>query len=171
MLFLIAFGAMGVGFLLIMLIARYGEHPQPYPEGAVVSGGRSIPYDDFRALVIDLLEVLGMDVVHISGSRDEIDIIARTRTALIAGKYIVHAYAAPVGDRVTQAQVLRLQDQVRGEGASKGILITPYSIESQGLAGLEADLELVDGKKFRELLEQHLPKRAEEVAKYRGFGY
>src|SRR5262244_3093406 len=108
MLFLIAFGAMGVGFLLIMLIARYGKHPQPYPEGAIVSGGLSIPYDEFRALLIDLLEVLGLDIVHVSGTRDEIDIIARTRTALTAGKYIIHAHASPPGDRVTQAQVLRL---------------------------------------------------------------
>ena len=60
---------------------------------------------------------------------------------------------------------------MRGEGASKGILITPYHIEAHGLAGLEADLELVDGRKLRELLEQHLPKKAEEVAKFRGFGY
>jgi hypothetical protein len=170
MVFVVALGALAFGGLLIMLIGRYGKHPQPYPEGAMVSGGLSMPYDDFRALVIDLLEVLGMDVVHLSGSRAEIDIIARTRTALIAGKYIVHAHAAPPGDRVMQAAVLRLQDQVRGEGASKGILITPYTIESQGLAGLEADLELVDGRKLRGLLEQHLPKRVDEIAKYRGFG-
>src|SRR5262249_7066412 len=119
---------------------------------------------------IDLLEVLGLDIVHVSGTRDEIDIIARTRTALTAGKYIIHAHASPPGDRVTQAQVLRLQDQVRGEGAAKGILVTPYLIESQGLAGLEAELELVDGRRLRELLEEHLPKKVDLVARYRGFG-
>src|SRR5437667_9548031 len=108
MIFLVAFGAMGFGFLLIMLIARYGKHPQALPEGAVVDGGRSMPYDEFRSLVIDLLEALGMDITHVSGSRDEIDLIARTRTALIAGKYIVHAHASPPGDRVTQTQILRL---------------------------------------------------------------
>ena len=30
--------------------------------------------------------------------------------------------------------------------------------------------ELVDGRRFRELLEQHLPKRVDEIARYRGFG-
>src|SRR5262245_61278804 len=96
MIFLVALGAMGIGFVLIMLIARYGKHPQALPDGAVVGGGRSMPYDDFRSLVIDLLESLGMDITHVSGSPGEIDLIARTRTALIAGKYIVHAHVSPL---------------------------------------------------------------------------
>jgi hypothetical protein len=170
MVFFVAFGAMGLGALLILLIAAYGKHPQAQPAGVPSPGGPAMPYDDFRSLLIDLFEVLGLDVVHISGSRGEIDFIARTRTALIAGKYIIHAHVNPPGDVVTQAQVLRLQDQVRGEGASKGILITPFRIDAQGLAALEVEIELVDGRKLRGLLEQHLPKRVDEVARYRGFG-
>src|SRR5579884_3163722 len=125
MLFVVAFGALTIGGLLIMLIARYGKHPEAYPEGAVISGGLSIPYDEFRALIIDLFEELGIDITHFSGSGGELDLVARTRGALTAGKYIVHAHISPPGDRVTQPQILRLQDQVKDEGASKGILITP----------------------------------------------
>jgi hypothetical protein len=170
MLFLVAFGALAFGGFLIVLIARYGKHPQPYPVGAVIAGGASIPYDEFRALIIDLFEKLGIDIVHFSGSGNELDLIARTRTALTAGKYIVHSYLAPPGDRVTQAQVLRLQEQVKGEGASKGILMTPYAIERSGLGNLEVEIEFVDGKRFRELLEEHLPKEVDRIARYRGFG-
>jgi hypothetical protein len=170
MLFVVALGALAMGGVLIMLIARYGKHPEPYPEGAVVSGGLSIPYDEFRALVIDLFEVLGIDIVHFSGSGGELDLIARTRTALTAGKYIVHAHLSPPGDRVTQPQILRLQDQVKGEGASKGILMTPYEIDRSGLGNLEVEIEMVDGRRLRELLEQHLPKQVDRIARYRGFG-
>lgn len=171
MLFVVAFGALAVGGLLIMLIARYGKHPQAYPAGAVVSGGLSIPYDEFRALIIDLFEVLGLDITHFSGNSAELDLFARTRGALTAGKYIVHAHLTPPGDVVTQPQVLRLQDQVKGEGAQKGILITPYQIDHSGLGNLEVEIEFVDGRRFRELLEEHLPKQVDRIARYRGFGF
>ena len=171
MLFVVAFGALAVGGLLIMLIARYGQHPQAHPVGAVIEGGPSIPYDEFRALIIDLFEVLGLDITHFGGSSGELDLFARTRGALTAGKYIVHAHLAPPGDIVTQPQVLRLQDQVKGEAAQKGILITPYKIDRSGLANLDVEIEFVDGKRFRELLEEHLPKEVDRVARYRGFGF
>ena len=71
MIFVVALGALGFGALLIMLIARYGSHPQAYPAGVLVAGGQSMPYDDFRALIIDLLEVLKMDITYISGDEHQ----------------------------------------------------------------------------------------------------
>src|SRR5512134_284304 len=124
MVLVVALRAMLVGTLLILLIARYDPAAKPPPPQ---SGG--MPLDEFRALVIDLLDKLGMHVTHISSSANEIEIYARTRTALIAGKYLVHAYGAPHNDLVPGTQVLRLQEQVKGEAAAKGILITPFAIE------------------------------------------
>ena len=83
----------------------------------------------------------------------------------------MHAHLTPPGDVVTQPQVLRLQDQVKGEGAQKGILITPYQIDHSGLGNLEVEIEFVDGRRFRELLEEHLPKQVDRIARYRGFGF
>jgi hypothetical protein len=67
---------------------------------------------------------------------------------------------------------LRLAEQVRADGrVSKGILMTPYQIASDGLANLEAPIELIDGRKLRALVEQHLDaKRLDALAQYRGFG-
>ena len=73
------------------------------------------------------------------------------------------------GDVVDQTEVIRLQEAVRGEGAAKGILMTPYTIDQTGLSALEAPLELVDGRKLRELIEKFLPKKLDAIDGYRGF--
>ena len=59
---------------------------------------------------------------------------------------------------------------VKGEAASVGLLITPFAIARDGLAGLDAPVELIDGNRLRELVAEYLPDRLGELARYRGFG-
>jgi hypothetical protein len=101
-----------------------------------------------------------------------VDIIARSNEALTGGRFIVHGIWQAPGDIIDQPYIIRLADQVRGDGrVSKGILITPYTITPDGLGNLEVPVELVDGQKLRLLVEQHLDaKRLDQLAQYRGFG-
>jgi hypothetical protein len=174
MLFVVAIGALGMGGLLILLIARYSPHPNENVAATarVLAGGKAIPYDEFRELVIDLLEALRLEIVIEHGEATELDVIARSNDPVTGGRFFVLGIWQPPGDIVDQNYIRRLAEQVRADARfSKGILMTPYEIVSDGMANVEAPIELIDGKKLRGLVEQHLDaKRLDQLAQYRGFG-
>jgi hypothetical protein len=174
MLFVVAFGALAFGGVLILLMARYAPHPNANLNivARALPGGKAIPYEDFRQLVIDLLEALKLEIVIEHGEANEVDIVARSNEAVTGGRFLVHGVWSAPGDIIDQPYVIRLADQVRADGrVSKGILITPYRIVTDGLGNLEVPLELIDGAKLRALVEQHLDaKRLDMLAQYRGFG-
>jgi hypothetical protein len=173
MIFLIALGAIGMGGFLILLIARYAPHPNAHiaATARVTGGGQPMPFDEFRALLIDLLEALKLEIVLITGTARELDVIVRSSEPLTGGRYLVHAIWDAPGDIVDQPYVVRLQDAAKADTAAKGILITPYRILSDGLGNIEIPIELVDGRGLRDLVERYLPvQRLEQLAKYRGFG-
>jgi hypothetical protein len=172
MLFVVSLGALALGGVLILLIARYSPHPNAGLELRALPGVGAIPYEEFRALLIDLLEALKLEIVMEHGEQSEIDIVARSNEAVTGGRFLVHGIWAAPGDLVDQPYILRLAESVRADGrASKGILITPYEILPSGLGNLEVPVELIDGKKLRALVEQHLDaKRLDALARYRGFG-
>ncbi len=177
MVFVVAFGALAFGGVLIVLIARFS--PDAAEQRALAARRKAeaagevlhpaIPYEEWRHLVIDLLEALEFHVALEHQSQGELEIVARSTEPLRKAKYLVRAILQTSGDVVTQKQVIELQDAVKGDGANKGILMTPYRIESSGLGNLEVDLELVDGKALRALIEEHLPKKLDSIEGYRGF--
>lgn len=172
MIFVVAFGAMLVGVALIAAIAAWSPHPsQPEAGGArPAAEGVAIPFAEFQALVIDLLEALRLEVVHLVAGATEIDIVVRSSEPLTGGRYLVHAVYDVPGDVVDPAVVLRLVDAMKADQAVKGILLTPYTIAADGQGNIEVPLELIDGRRLRELVEKYLPDRMMQVAKYRGFG-
>lgn len=177
MVFVVALGALFFGAVLIMLIARYApdaanarlEDQRRRDEADGLALHPPIPYEEWRVLVIDLLEALGFTIALEHQTPTELDIVARSNEPLRAGRFVVHALHATPGDVVPQTDVLRLQEAVRGETASKGILMTPYRIDTAGLGGLDTNVELVDGKKLRELIVKYLPKKLDAIEGYRGF--
>jgi hypothetical protein len=62
--------------------------------------------------------------------------------------------------------VLELGEQIKSDPGSVGLLVTPYAIEREGVVGLEG-VHLVDGERLRELVEEYLPHRRAELARYR----
>jgi hypothetical protein len=174
MLFVIAFGALLVGGGLILVLARYAPHPNAHLNlvNRATPGGRAMPFEEFRALVIDLLEALKLEVVIEHSDQESIDIVAKSHDPLTGGRFIVRGVWQVPGDIVDQPYVMRLADHVRADGrAQKGILLTPYEITTDGLGNLEAPIELIDGLKLRGLVEKHLDaKRLDQIAQYRGFG-
>jgi hypothetical protein len=174
MLFVVAFGALGLGGLLILLIARYSPHPNENVAATarVLAGGKAMPYDEFRALIIDLLEALKLEIVIEHGEATELDVIARSNDAVTGGRFLVLGVWQPPGDLVDQTYIRRLAEQVRADARfSKGIRMTPYQIVTDGMGNVEAPIELIDGRKLRGLVEQHLDaKRLDVLAQYRGFG-
>jgi hypothetical protein len=169
--FVIAFGALALGGLLIVIIARYGPREGGAPVAATLAPLPAIPYDDFRVLLVDLLEALGLEIVLVTGGARDLDIVARSTAPLRGGRYLVRGAWAPPGDVVPPTEVLRLHDAVRAEAAAKGILLTPYRIGTEGIGPFDATLELVDGARLRDLVAAHLPRYpVARLDGYRGFG-
>jgi hypothetical protein len=171
--FILAFGGLGLGMIFILIIARWAPHPNANRERTerVVGGGRPMPMEELRQLVVDILEALQMEVVICTATRAGYEIIARSTEPLKGGRFLVHVVGEVPGDLVDQPHVIHLQDGARADGVAKGILITPFSILTDGLGNLEVPLELVDGRALRDLVEKYLPvQRLEQLAKYRGFG-
>jgi len=177
MIFVVAFGALAFGGGLILLIARYSPDAAEQralaqrrkDEAAGVTLHPGMPFEEWRHLIIDLLEVLGFHIAleHTSGT--DLEIIARSTEPLRKTKYLVRAILSPAGDVVDQQTVLELYDNVKGEGAGKGILLTPHRIDRSGIHEMASALELVDGPKLRELIEEHMPKKLDAIDGYRGF--
>jgi Restriction endonuclease len=160
-----------LGSVLVVLLARYSP---PLRLGRPLRGDAAdrrppIPAASLRALTVQLLHALGLSVVE-GSEPDERSIVATRREPLGEIRYIVALAPAPPGGVVDQAAVVALAEDVKGERAAVGMLITPGEIETAGLAGLDVTLELLDGPRFRELIAQQLPQRLGELDRYRGFG-
>lgn len=157
-----------LGVALAVLLARYS-----LPMGVARRGAADprppIPAASLRALAVELLGALGLSVAEDAQS-DEHYLVATRREPLGEIRYVVVLAPAPYGGVVDQAAVVALAEHVKSERAAVGMLITPGEIETAGLAGLEVELELVDGPRFRELIARHLPRRLAELDRHRGFG-
>src|SRR5262245_65945152 len=99
MIFLVALGSLALGGMLILLIARYApdaaaervRQQRRRDEAAGKTLYPAIPYEEWRMLVIDLLEALGFHIALEHQSPHEVDIIAKSTEPLRGGRYIVHA--------------------------------------------------------------------------------
>jgi hypothetical protein len=124
----------------------------------------------FRAVVIDLLGKLGLDVVEEELRGAERRLVAVRDGMPEAGRCVVFVESAPPGDLVEGLLVDELAASVRGESGAVGLLVTPYRIEPTGPASGDAPVELVDGVKLRRLVATYLPERLAELDGYWGFG-
>jgi hypothetical protein len=160
------------GSLLVVLLARYS--PPIGRLARALHGGLAdrrppLPAASLRALTVQLLRALGLTVDE-AGESDERWLTATRREPLGEMRYVVVLAPSPPGGVVDQAAVVALAEDVKGERAAVGMLITPGAIETAGLAGLEVELELLDGPRFRALVAEYLPQRLGELDGHRGFG-
>jgi Restriction endonuclease len=165
--------AIVVSAVLGLLLARYATNPAVARARASeahavdhrprISGGR------LRSLVIELLTRLGLDVIEEEVIGDARRLVAAQRAALGETRYVVFIEPSPPGDVVGQDTILELAESVKTERGATGLLVTPYTVDTAGLAGLDVPVEFVDGPRLRELVVEHLPAHLEELDRYRGF--
>jgi hypothetical protein len=164
---------------VFLVLARFSTSPAVRAAEIEASARRPDPRarispDVFRRLVIDLLGAMHIDVVGESSVRDDdagrFRLDAVRHDALRDMPFVVFADASPRGDLIEQSTVVELADAVRGEPGSVGLLVTPYHIQREGLAGLGAAVELVDGKRLRALVEELIPDHVQLLDLHQGFG-
>lgn len=173
MIFLIAIGAVTVGFLLILLIGRYGP-PVERHSARLDAAAPEIPADDFAEIVTELVQSLSLETVFSSvGTGGIVEMTLRDPKPMVGGRILL--YATPVVNRgqIGPAEILGFADTVRStQGTLKGIFIAAagFTGEAESAASTApAQVELYDGGKFLDLLRDYLPIRAEEIRRYRGF--
>jgi restriction system protein len=169
--FLMVAIAVVVGFLVILAMKKT---PPPISQDQLAAG-----YGDGRGPLLDtltlerlerlcggLLQELGLEIERTTraGGRD-VEILAVNPAPIVGGRYLIHAALLQAGEVVEAIQVLVLSDAVKGEGASKGVLLTNgFFSDEAAKAAAGGPVELINGARFQELLRRYdLVQAAPEV--------
>lgn len=153
-----------VGIALILLTSRSTAPDIPAeadalatdkPEG--VSATEALTFDEFKGLCVKLLEAMGLLFESPKPINErEFDISAVHPQPLLGGTYIVHCIYSIDGRPVPSTRVIALGDTVKAERASKGLCITNgYFAAEVGKYREGPPLELINAKRFRELLDEY----------------
>jgi hypothetical protein len=149
-----------LGFVVIFAMKKVSAPvSQEQQEAGFGDGPAALPFtltlERFEWLCGRLLQELGLDVKRstTAGSR-QLEIMAVNSAPIVGGQYVVHGELLQAGEVVEAVQVLALIDAVKGEGASKGVLITNgFFSDEAGTAAVGGPIELINGVRFRELLQ------------------
>jgi restriction system protein len=149
-----------LGFLVIFAMKRVPTPvSQEQREAGFGDGQAPLPYtltlERFERLCGRLLQELGLDIERsTTAGRRQFEVMAVNSAPIVGGHYIVHGELLQPGEVVEAVQVLTLIDAVKGEGASKGVLITNgFFSDEAGTAAVGGPIELINGVRFRELLQ------------------
>jgi len=113
-----------------------------------------------------LLQELGLDIERsTTAGRRQVEVMAVHPAPIVGGRYVVHGELLQAGEVVEAVEVLTLIDAVKGEGASKGVLITNgFFSDEASTAAVGGPIELINGVRFTELLQHFalLPAAGQE---------
>jgi hypothetical protein len=127
--------------------AGFGDGQAPLPF--------TLTLERFEWLCGRLLQELGLEIERstTAGGR-QLEVMAVNAVPIVGGQYVIHGELVQTGEVVEAVQVLALIDAVKGEGASKGVLITNgFFSDEAGTAAAGAPIELINGVRFRALLQ------------------
>jgi hypothetical protein len=166
--------AVTIGVALLLLLARYAKDPSvlraevearthPTQHRPEVDPGR------LRSIVSELMTSMGLQVSEAEPLEraGAMRLVAVGRGVLRDARHIIYIEASPPGELVEAPTLLALAEDVTHNDASVGVVVTPYRIDRSAVAGLDVDLELIDGPALLALVKEHLPARADEMRRYR----
>lgn len=169
--------AIAIGVALLFVLARFAKDPavlRAELEARRGVGERKPEVDPrrLRCIVRELLACMGLRVIETEplGRMGATRLVAMGRGALRDARHIIYIEASPAGDVVEAHTLLALAEDVAHNDASVGVIVTPGKIDRSAVAGLEVDLELIDGFELLALVNGHLPAHREEMLSYRVAG-
>jgi len=155
--------AVFLGFVLISLIIFSSRKTPVVMEkdfyqdrGSPPAGVAGLAMPQFERLCVKLLEEMGLVVDSVVHPTDrELDIQAVNPQPVTGGDYIVHGILAEEDEPIHPSRVSALADTVKGERATKGILITTgYFVEEVAKRLEGPPIELINGQRFAQLLSE-----------------
>jgi len=149
-----------LGFLVIFAMKKVPAPVSQEQRDAGLGDGQvppplSLTLDRFEWLCGRLLQELGLEIARSTvAGRRQVEVMAVHSAPIIGGRYVVHGELLQAGEVVEAVKVLGLIDAVKGEGASKGVLITNgFFSDEAGTAAVGGPIELINGLRFTELLQ------------------
>jgi hypothetical protein len=160
-----------LGFLVIFAMKRVPAPVSQEQRNAGFGDGQAplpltLTLDRFEWLCGRLLQELGLEIERsTTAGRRQVEVMAVNSAPIVGGHYVVHGELLQAGEVVEAVQVLALIDAVKGEGASKGVLMTNgFFSDEAGTAAVGGPVELINGVRFKELLQRFalLPAASQE---------
>lgn len=153
-------GALGAGFVLILLIAIGSPRPGAVELGPEASGNPLVGLDSEQLgkLVAALLDRMGLELERISGGPGEIlEIRAVNPTPVTGGTLLVHCVVPPAETgRLDGVAVGAFIRAMRSAYVSKGLLFTTGTITPDGrLAAEDTPVELFDRDQIMVLVDRY----------------
>jgi restriction system protein len=147
--FIIAIGAIVLGLVLIFFLKNTSP---PLPQEQIHFddlSGKPLYLTDpesFKKKCIEFLEKFNLEYIHSVWANDsELEIAMRDETPVVGGVYLGLCIIDPPNNTVDMIKVKGFLDTVKGEGASRGILITTGYFADDALRVIEEEpVELVD---------------------------
>lgn len=160
-----------IAMLLLVVIARFSPHPSlsrqladPTRRDAKPRIGAARLYEVATALLASMgVRIEDSAVMERRGSYR---LVGVARGVLREARHVIYVEAEPPGAQVGPETLLELAGDVAATGAAAGVLITPYHIDRKATAGMDEELELIDGLALRDLVHRHLPHMSEEIDRY-----
>ncbi len=152
--------AIVLGFLVIFAMKRVPAPVSQEQRDAGFGDGQAPPplklsLDRFEWLCGRLLQEVGLEIERsTTAGRRQVEVMAVNAAPIVGGRYVIHGELLQAGEVVEAVQVLALLDAVKGEGASKGVLMTNgFFSDEASTAAVGGPIELINGLRFKELLQ------------------
>ncbi|PIP72099.1 MAG: hypothetical protein COW89_08265 [Nitrospinae bacterium CG22_combo_CG10-13_8_21_14_all_47_10] len=155
----IIFVAFFIGIILIFLLKKTSP-PVPQEQIHFKSPSDVPKYltdrDAFKSKCVEFLEKFNLEYVHSVWADDhELELAMNDETPVVGGSYIALCIIDPPGKMVNAIKVKGFLDTVKGEGASRGILITTGYFTSEAINSIEDEpVELVNVVTFLSYLKK-----------------
>jgi hypothetical protein len=150
-----------LGFVVILAMKKVPAPVSQEQQAAGLADGQgplplSYTLEHFEWVCGRLLQELGLEIERstTAGGR-QLEVMAVHPAPIVGGQYVIYGVLVHAGEVVEAVQVLALLDAVKGEGASKGVLITNgFFSDEASTAAVGGPIELINGVRFRELLQR-----------------
>lgn len=149
----LAFGAIGVGFILIFLLAvadKKRKSASPPAEPALTSL-------QFKKACLAVVDNMKLEVEETTESGDDqLEFIAVNPTPIVGGRFLVRCVYLSPHEAIQSPEVLEFSNEIVQERLSKGLLMTTGTF-ADDIAGLSelAPIEFIDGKSLKALMEKY----------------
>jgi hypothetical protein len=156
---ILAFGAVGVGFFLILLLGVADKNSRNR-RAAASPDTEGLTQIQFEKVCVALTEAMKLEIENIERSDGTtLGIRAKNPTPFVGGDFFVHcAYLSPQTpqEKVSAAEIIELSNMIIQDRLSKGIFITnsEFTEDLSSISEL-APIEFIDGKKLHELMQKY----------------
>jgi restriction system protein len=157
--FIIAFGAIVLGLVLILFLKN--TSPPPPVEQIHFANPEDKPLylidpEAFKEKCVEFLKKFNLEYVHSVWATDhELEIFMNDETPVIGGTYLALCIIDPPNKTVDVMKVKGFLDTVKGEGASRGIFITTGYFSDEAIHSIEEEpVELVNVVTFVDYLKK-----------------